>query len=158
MPDGKQGFFVGDRDFEFFQQVNRELVEDIVNVNVVIYKIAPEQTKSNMYGEAEEGAKVYFPGVGLKALIQPEDQQTEENDFTFDVKRDLTLGFQRERLKDKDLYPQRGDIVEFDNQYYEIKEVVDNTLLASKWFYRHSVVCRCHVARDTNLTLTRPNQ
>jgi hypothetical protein len=159
MPDySDQGFFFGDQDFKYFQYLNQEFVEDIVSVDVVVYKINPDKTDTNLYGEAEEGRKVYDRSVALNALIQPQDQQTDNADFTFDVDRPVTFGFQREVLKKCNLYPQRGDVIEFDDAFHEITEVVDNELLGSKYFYRHSIVCQTSVARDSNINLIDRNE
>lgn len=158
--DGKkrigEGFYIGDNDFAFFQSVSREFIEDIVEVPVGYHRVCPEKTETNIYGESKEGRKLYETAVQAYAIIDPQDQATDTGEFTFDVDRDVTFGFQRERLKDIDLYPQRGDIIEFDNDYYEIDEVVDNQLLGSQWFYRHSIVVDTHVARPTNMSLIDP--
>lgn len=152
----RQGFFIGNRDFEFFQQVNQEFVEDIVEVPVGYYRVAPDETEVNIYGESDKGRKLYERPIKLYTLIEPQDQQTDTNIGPFDVDRDVVFGFQRERLKDVNLYPQRGDLIEFDNDYYEIENVVDNELLGSQWFYRHSIVVSTHVARTSNITLIDP--
>jgi len=151
-----EGFYIGDNDFEFFQSVNQEFIEEIVEVPVGYFRVCPSKTEVNIYGESKEGRKLYEKPVKLYAIINPEDQQTDQGEFTFDVDRDVTFGFQRERLKDFDLYPQRGDLIEFDNDYYEIDDVVDNQLLGSQWFYRHSVVANTHVARPTSISLVDP--
>lgn len=155
-PD-RQGFFIGNRDFEMFQHLNREFIEDLVEVPCGYLRTAPDETETNIYGESAEGRKLFEPPLRVYALIEPEDQATDQGDFTFDVRRNVTFGFQRERLKEKGLYPQRGDLIEFDHDYYEVQSVVDNRLLGSQWFYRHAIVVETHVARPTNITLVDPD-
>lgn len=158
MPGGYgQGFFIGNRDFDLFQHFNQEFVEEIVEVPIGYYRTASSQTVTNVYGESPEGEKYYEIPIKLYALIEPDDQETDTGDFTFDVDRNVTFGFQRERLKEKELYPQRGDLIEFDHDYYEVSDIIDNKLLGSQWFYRHSIVVNTHVARPTNITLIDPD-
>ena len=151
-----EGFYIGDRDFEMFQQFNQEFIEDIVEVPIGYYRVCPEETESNIYGESKEGRKLFEEPIRLYCIINPEDQETDEGGFTFDIDRDVTFGFQRERLKDFDMYPQRGDLIEFDNTYHEVRDIVDNQLLGSQWFYRQSIVVNTHVARPSNITLVDP--
>lgn len=151
-----EGFFIGDRDFQFFQNITEEFIEDIVEVPVGYYRACPEDTETNIYGESEEGRKLFEKPLELKCLIEPEDQETDDGDFTFNVNRNVTFGFQRERLKEFNLYPERGDFIEFDNDYYEVESIVDNDLLGSQWFYRHSIVIDAHLARNTSVTIVDP--
>ena len=60
--------FVSQKDFNFFQHINRELLVDVVDVDVILYKIALETTAINIYGESTE--KTRYTGVELKALIK----------------------------------------------------------------------------------------
>jgi len=41
--------FVSQKDFNFFQHINRELISDVVDVDVVLYKIALETKISKNY-------------------------------------------------------------------------------------------------------------
>lgn len=151
-----EGFFIGDNDFQFFQNITQEYIEDIVEVPVGYYRTCPEETEVNVYGESKEGRKLFEKPLELKCLIQPDDQETDGGDFTFNVNRNVTFGFQRERLKEFDVYPERGDFIEFDNDYYEVESVVDNDLLGSQWHYRHSIVLEAHLARNTSVTIVDP--
>ena len=46
--------FVTDRDFNLIQHFNREIMNNIVDVDVILYKIALDTTTVNLYGEATE--------------------------------------------------------------------------------------------------------
>lgn len=155
--DDRDQFFIGRRDYNFVNQVNQELVERIVKVGVFVYKVDPN-VDENVYGEAEDGGKSYLPPVKVFALLIPDDQQTEDQKFTFDVSRTVNFGFQRERLRDIGLYPERGDVIEWDDELYEIADVVDNELLGSKYYLRHSIVVRTHNTRETNTQINLPKR
>ena len=59
--------FVGNRDFEFFQHVNRELSAEIVDTPVILYKLNLNYVNTNIYGESVE--KVAYDGVELTAFV-----------------------------------------------------------------------------------------
>ena len=154
-----EGFFISDQDFEMFQQYNQELVEEVVEVVVRFYKMDVDRMKSTFRGETSPAGKEYSRVVEMNTLVVPEDQQTAEGEKgTFDVDRTAQFGFQRERLKDKDFYPQRGDLIEWDEEFFEIENVVDNELLGTKYFYRHSIVCESHRVRTSNTDLINKNR
>ena len=44
--------FGGSRDVCLFNNLNKELINDIIQTEVAYYKFALEQTVSNVYGEA----------------------------------------------------------------------------------------------------------
>ena len=153
-----EGFFISDQDFEMFQQFNEEFVEEVVEVVVRFYKMDVDRTQSTFRGETSPAGKEYSRVVEMNTLVVPEDQQTDDSEYTYDVDRSAEFGFQRERLKDKNLYPQRGDLIEWDEEFFEIENVVDNELLGTKYFYRHSIVCDTHRVRVSNTDLVNQNR
>lgn len=147
-------YFLSDQDFEYIQQIAEDFLE-VVGVPIFYYRIYPEKTAINLYGEAAQGKKFYNEGLKMKCLIRPEEQQVDFSEFGQDVKRNVTFGFLREILKAKNLYPEPGDIIEFDNQYYEVANVEDNMLLGSRHFFKHAIVCQTHWARDSNINIIK---
>jgi len=150
-----EGFFISDQDFEMIQHYNEEFVNDVVEVLVRFYQIDLDATGSTFRGETARQGKTYSRDVEVHSLVVPEDQEIDDSEYTFDVNRDVQFGFQREVLKDKQFYPQRGDIIEWDEEFFEIRNVVDNELLGTKFFYRHSIVCDTHRVRDSNIELVK---
>jgi hypothetical protein len=148
-----EGYFISDQDFETIQQFNEEFVREVVEVVVRFYKMDVDRTKATFRGETAPEGKEYSRVIELETLVVPEDQQTDDGEFTYDVDRTANFGFQRERLKEKDFYPQRGDLIEWDEEFFEIENVVDNELLGTKYFYRHSIVCDSHRVRVSNTDL-----
>ena len=71
--------FFSARDQDLFDRVSDELLGDlrnekdgIINQNVVVYQLAVQETKTNMYGEAAAG-KIYKPGVQVACTISADD-------------------------------------------------------------------------------------
>jgi hypothetical protein len=155
-PDQNAKFF-GNRDFAFMQRVNKEFINEVVNTPVTYYRVCPDDTATNIYGEAPQG-KVYFTPIQIQALLVPQDQQTEQMQAGFDVKQDLEIGFQREELKKHDIYPEEGDLVQWSNLYFEVAGTVDNGLLATRFYFRHGVVLSLNQTRISNIQIVNPDQ
>jgi hypothetical protein len=58
--------FLQARDIDLFKSIARELVDDVVQNTIVLYKINMNETKVNIYGESLN--KTWNPGVQLYAL------------------------------------------------------------------------------------------
>jgi hypothetical protein len=113
-------FLIG-RDLTFFKSIARELVDDVIQVAVVLYKINQYETKVNIYGESVN--KTWYPGVQIYALADKEPENVQYEGFGPDNTQSITFKFDRDTCEEKGIYPEIGDIVYFDNSYYEI----DNT-------------------------------
>jgi len=140
------GLFVKQRAADFFNHISRELVKEIIENPVWIYKIAVYDTTANMYGEADE--KKYWPGVELYGLINntPEDVDTAE--FGPDTKQNLIVSFNREQLRIlNNFIPEVGDIIEWNSSYYEIGNVDESKFPGGHTDYDFSYVCYAHMTR-----------
>lgn len=113
-------FLVG-RDIQFLRNVARELVDTVVQNTCVLFKVNLNETKVNIYGEAMN--KTWHPGVELYVLINKEPDTATYEGFGPDEQQNIEFRFDREHCREKDAYPQIGDIIYFDDSYYEI----DNT-------------------------------
>lgn len=110
------------RDISVFRHVNRELLGDIITQQCVYYKFKLAETKVNLYGEAS-GAKFYHEPVIFNALISRGEQTQPTDDFGVDFSWDLEFRFFRDDLVDARLVPEVGDIIMYNEAYWE----VDNT-------------------------------
>ena len=113
--------FLSNRDVSFFKSIARELVDDVIQVAVVLYKINQYETKVNIYGESLN--KTWYSGVEIYALADKEPENVQYEGFGPDNTQSITFKFNRDTCEEKGIYPEIGDIVYFDNSYYEI----DNT-------------------------------
>jgi hypothetical protein len=133
--------FVSQKDFNFFQHINRELVSDVVDVDVILYKIALETTAVNLYGEATEKAR--YTGVELKSLVR--------------YPKNIEFRFVRALLEQVKTYPEAGDIIFYDEAYYEIDNVNDTQLVAGQPQYTTSILCNAHLTRRSNIQIEEAN-
>jgi hypothetical protein len=147
--------FTSLNDFNTIIQINKELMNDIIDITVILYKLNSEESSTNSYGESTK--KIWYTGVEAPARIERRDQTVVNNMNTIDTDQDCTFSFLREELKDREIYPEEGDIIGYDGQYYEIHNINENQFWAGKVDYNFSLVCETHLTRKTSLQLEKPN-
>lgn len=140
------------RDVSLFRHLNRELLWDIITQQCVYYQLKTAETKVNIYGEAS-GARYYEAPVLLNTLIERGDNLSPIDDFGVNYDRPMTFRFLRDDLRGKnpvnsgggpdignyentpygaDIYPDVGDIIMWENSYWEINNTNDNQLFVGK--------------------------
>jgi hypothetical protein len=120
----------GSRDVSLFRHINKELINNIIQQSVGYYKIVLQSTTSNIYGEALE--KTYNDPVLVNCLIERTPPTWTETDFGTDVTQDITVRFLRDILVDIQLVPEVGDVVMWQDDYYEINGLIENQLVVGK--------------------------
>ena len=159
------------RDISMFRFVNRELMHKIISQQVIFYKCNITETVSNMYGEASQGR--FFDGpVLLYALITPGDNTSPTSDLGVDFDWPVNFAFLRDDLVDANVHPEVGDVILFQESYWE----VDNTNIIQFWSgkdpdypyepnplnpglanfgYNVSITCECHYVPEDRLNIVR---
>ncbi len=122
--------FGGSRDISLFNTVSKELINDIIQVEVGYYKFVLEKTTSNVYGEST--GKVFYEPVRIACLMKKEDQSWSSDDFGSNVDQTIDFRFLKKELKDINLVPEVGDILLFKNNFYEVDTKVENQLILGK--------------------------
>ena len=122
--------FGGSRDISLFNNLNKELINDIIQTEVGYYKFVIEKTISNIYGESM--GKMYYEPVRLAGLIDRQDQSWSSDEFGSDINQTLNFKFLKKELKDINLVPEVGDILLFRNNFYEVDSRVENQLIMGK--------------------------
>ncbi len=152
---GLAGRFFSERDLRMINSLNGELMGDIIQTEVTIYKVAVNDIKTNVYGEADQqsGGITFYPGVEVTALVQREDILTEYSEFGPDRKQDVVFKFRENVLKDVNIFPQLGDIIEFNSRYHEIDNVVQEQFLGGQPDKSHSIIVNTHYSKLSKLNL-----
>jgi hypothetical protein len=157
--------FGSKRDINFFKSISRELIEDIVSTQCGYYKVILNQTKPNVYGEAI--SKYYMGPVLLNCLIQREDFTAASSDFGVDYNRDVTFRFLKDHLVDANVVPESGDVIMYNELYYEVDGVNENQLIMGKdsdYAYSQgldnfgasfSIICSTHFTSPDRLGITK---
>jgi len=123
--------FTSGRDFSMMRHINRELLNDIISQQAAFYKYKIGDTKVNIYGEA--AGEKYFDGPFLfSCLISRSDQEFPESDLGVDFKQGINFAFLRDDLVDSMYVPEVGDIVLYQESYYEIDDLIANQYFGGK--------------------------
>tara|TARA_R100001377_G_scaffold82594_1_gene63132 strand:+ start:49 stop:534 length:486 start_codon:yes stop_codon:yes gene_type:complete len=153
--------FYSQKDIDTFDRFNKELVGDlstgkdgIIYQPVVIYKISAVDTEVNMYGESSDG-KVYKNGVEVSALITAEDQTTTTDEFGPDLQQAAVFSFIRQSLVDISFVLDIGDVIDWNDGYWEVSSISENQLVGGQTDFNHSVICNTFLVRMSNLNIER---
>jgi hypothetical protein len=112
--------FGSSRDASLIKSINRELINRYIDTEVSFYKLSLNDTKANMYDESD--SKTYYAPMRINCLILKEDK-TYTGDDAYDSTRLGEFAFLRSDVKDKNIVIEEGDILEYDNEFYEIDGV-----------------------------------
>lgn len=123
--------FGGKRDISMLRHINRELLWDVITQQCAFYKLRVDQTTFNIYGEAS-GDKFYSSPVLINCLIERGDQAFEETEFGTDLSWDHNFRILNDDLILHKLLPQIGDIIMYENKFYEVYNIKQNQLFLGK--------------------------
>ena len=134
------------RDASLIRHINRELINNIIEQQVGYYKIDLAKTSLNMYGESN-GEKIYYNPVLVNCLIERSAQEWSTDSLGPDVNRKIQLRFLKDDLAGTNLsielpeggrgfqygiYPEVGDVVIWQNNYYEVDDILENQYFLGK--------------------------
>lgn len=149
--------FGGQRDAKFLAAINSELINAIIDTEIEFYKLVVESSNSNMYGESE--SKSYYDSILIPCLIAKDDKNSSMDDYGHTYTRSSKFAISRDILVKSDFYPEVGDIVFWDNEYFEVDNVDANQYFTGKnpetWpngedhGYSVSIVVDAHATRQT---------
>lgn len=154
--------FGGIRDARFLAAVNSELINAIIDTEIEFFKLVVESSASNIYGESTK--KSYYNSILIPCLITKESKTAAMDDYGHSYTRTAQFAISRDILERATFYPEVGDIVFWDNEYYELDNVDANQYFVGKnpetWpnganhGYSVSVICDAHATRQTPTGIT----
>jgi len=177
--------FFHNRDIDFLKTISEEVVDYVVEQWITLFKMSVGESKTNLYGESI--GKVYHEPATLMCIVDREPQTIVHEGFGSDKEQAVTFAFNRQRLRTHEIpnirtinnnripakaiqnakygYPQIGDIIIFDNTYYEISNVQEEKLLGGSPLVfpegetesddnRMSLVVTAHKVRKTSVQIT----
>lgn len=137
--------FGENRDISLFRHLNRELLNNIIEQKIGYYKVILDRTVPNLYGEST--MKSFYDPVLINCLIERGDLEPGNDDFGVDVSRSIKFRLLRDDLAGIDIctelapdgsgfihgiVPEIGDIILWNNNYYEVNNVNENQLIVGK--------------------------
>tara|TARA_R110001592_G_scaffold153706_2_gene382436 strand:+ start:113 stop:655 length:543 start_codon:yes stop_codon:yes gene_type:complete len=169
--------FGSGRDASLIRHMNKELVVNIIDTEIEFYKLELDSTRENLYGESDK--KSYYQPIKIPCIVQKDEKTMVSDDYSLDSTRTGIFAFNRDYLKDRTIIIEEGDILLWDNEYYEI----DKTAGSQYWRgtnpttdlgrisqereefgFAVSIVVEAHVTRRNKLNLVEvrtggnPNQ
>ena len=163
--------FASSRDASFLRYMNREVMGNVISQQCAIYKYKLAETKINMYGESS-GGKFFDDPVLLYALITIGDNTSPTSELGVNFDWPMSFAFLRDDLVDANVHPEVGDIILYQESYWE----VDNTNITQFWGgkdpdypynpnplnpgleefgYNVSVTCECHYVPADRVNIVR---
>lgn len=167
--------FGSDRDSRTLLHIGRELLQDIIEQEVLFYKVDLESTRENIYGEAVD--RGYWSPIRLTCLIKRGDPGWTMRDYGPDLNRISSFAFFKQDLVDFGVVPESGDIIEWHKSYFLIDNTIENQYFLGKdpWYRLDdgtqeindgvdktdrfgesvSIICNTHLTRVSNLQITK---
>jgi len=153
--------FGGERDASLFRKINKELITDIIDTEIYYYKIILDDTKRNLYGEGKD--KVFYNPVKIPTLVDRTNAEQIFDEFGSSYTRNVNFYFLRDTLVEKNVYPEVGDVIVWNDEQHIVDVTFTNQFFAGKnpdtWDggdsqgYNISIICETHVTRKTQLKL-----
>jgi len=149
--------FVTARDQAFFQGINNELIDDVVTTSIIIYKPSIEDSDPNNVFE-ESPNKVWKVGILLNCLIDRSDQTADSTEYGTNNLQDIKFNINREDIEAKNIYPEIGDLVQWNDFYYEIGHVYENQYVAGRGAVNWTIVLEGHLTNISMLNIEEIHQ
>jgi hypothetical protein len=148
------GRYFSSRDILLVNSFNAELLGDIVQTTCILYKVAPNETKSNIYGESDQlTGKTFFPGIETTCWIARDDTEADVSDFGPDRNQNVQFRFREETLKLINFYPEIGDVVEFNKRYYLCDNIVQENFMAGQPDKSLAIIMHTHYTRLSQISV-----
>ena len=113
--------FGSGRDASLIRHINRELVVEIIDTELEFYKLVLDSTRENLYGESDK--KSYYQPIKIPGIVQKDEKTMISDDYGLDSTRTGIFAFPRDYLLENTIIIEEGDILSWDNEYYEIDGV-----------------------------------
>ena len=148
------GLYYRSRDFQLIETINEELIGEVVNTEIDVYKYNLYESEVNLYGEAR--SKVYYEGLRVAALIEQEDQSYDTAEYPgAELNQAATFNFLRKTIKNAGLFLEIGDVISWNESYWEVNGVVENQLVYGQTENSLTITVTTHMSRRSKLQIER---
>ena len=83
---------------------------------------------------------------------EQDDTEVEYEDFGADLNSSIEMFFHKTSLSGSDFYPEIGDVVDWNDFYWEIDGTSEPQLLQGHWDFKHQVKATAHRTRLSSVT------
>ena len=157
--------FGGPRARSFFRHHSRQLVNRIVAEEVLYYKLSLAETRYNIYGESKN--KMYNQPLLIACFYSVSDQTSEDDTYGKSRAQLVDFRFLRDDLIDINLVPEAGDIICWQEAYYEVDLIIENQRIMGKnpeyslqedlqkYGESWSMICKSHLSSVNKLNIIK---
>lgn len=146
--------FTSGQDYSLMLHFNKELINTFIDVPVVLYKLNIVNTKKNVYGEGT--SKKWYVGVQVPCLVSRQLNTAVKDGQTINIEQTAQFNFLRNELKERNIYPEIGDIIDYNSLYFEVDQTNEIQLVAGQTSYNHAIIASAHMTRASGLQLEKP--
>ncbi len=133
--------FYGKKDLNLMNNLNRQLIQKIIDTKVKFLKLDVRQITQNIYGQAK--TKFYMQPIQLPALIQHENPNITDQLYGVNYQHFLVVKLNIQMLKQINLYPEVGDVVQYNQSDFEVASIVNNQFIGGHVQNKFSLVLNC---------------
>lgn len=123
--------FGSSRDLSLINNLNRELLGRIIVQQASFYKYKLNETVENIYGEASSG-KFYDGPYLFNCLIDRQDQVYPYSEEGINYNQIIKVAFYKKDLEDANIIVEPGDIILYQESYYNISGIIENQYFMGK--------------------------
>lgn len=145
--NGPGPMFVTDREINFVNTINKELIQHVVGQWVNYYAMSLKHTRvDDLYNEAVQ--KVWLPPVQITARVLWDSPTVTSTPQGQDTKYEAEVYFHNQELTERNVLPKEGDYVEFGQVFFEITSVTEPQLVFGQVNNRMMKKCVCVPSRE----------
>jgi len=157
--------YTGPKAKSFFRHHNRQVMRKIISQEVIYYKLSLRETNVNVFGESKN--KIYHQPILLVCSIVPEDPDSPYIETGLTTTQQVDFRFLQADLIELNLVPEKGDIILWEENYFEVDNTIvnqrimgknpdysleeDSQLYGESW----SIICKSHLTKHNKLNIIK---
>lgn len=157
--------FGSSRDVSYLRRISKELTDRVSGMEVLYYKISLNETEVDIYGDAKK--RMYYSPILITCTMDRMPQENNNASYGSDTTRTIDFNFLRDDLMDINLVPEKGDIIVWNESYYEVENNPENQLVVGKdpdysiqddlqnYGRSWSIICNTHLVNVNKLNIVK---
>jgi hypothetical protein len=120
--------FVGQREVDFFADISKELIKDVVGQKIYYYTVRDDLSDvHDMYEESIE--KIFNPPIEIEAAIEWQPSEVKTTRFGTENVKTLTIYLHYRDMLDRNIEFREGDYFSYGTLFFEATSIVYDKLI-----------------------------